>query len=582
MPAARKTRSGRSAPPPPSKRVRTKGGCLTCRIRRKKCDESRDHNGGCETCARLHIECLGYSTKRPEWLKGTQVNDFKRLIKHFLADHNAKSSTRPHDGDFLWLHNSKTRPAPPQQLVNSDESDSDSDPESQPMPSSSYTYSSPPVLSLDLDSLGLLPDPWPQPDSLTASFGWDSFQSYNTGPYMSPGGSDDAEGSIYLDTMPVLLDLPPMLSTYDYSQSLEHSLADPESFSVEFDHLTMGPYESYNPQRESIYDLYLSVLQHSNAGSLADGLAEALQTDPEGIKAVFDGLSPNCQGDLLERGTNTMLHLWRSGFDKAESRAFACLWLMTGSLSRGEFSLWGNCLDLVLSWVHDVCSPSSSPFNFSDLSATQQLVLRRGIWSDIVAGATTGRQPMHIELYRRVLGSAKSEIMGDCSNKTALAVTEAVALAAHPEQLPRAGTNLDSYRKDLPLADDSSEGEVPSAAAIHTAGGRLYLEVTAHHGAVEHPAVQQAVQAVCKLANKTDQRRDIAFWIFLAGCHTVDSGQWEACESMMSNILYTRDGERTVWAAYDVMKEVYTARQRHDAQPDMWRTRMNELGALLV
>ncbi|KAG8750272.1 hypothetical protein FRC12_012962 [Ceratobasidium sp. 428] len=205
MPSARKTRSGRSAPPPPSKRVRTKGGCLTCRIRRKKCDESREHNGGCETCARLHIECLGYSTKRPEWLKGTQVNDFKRSIKHFLADHNAKSSTRPHDGDFLWLHNSKTRPAPPQQLVNSDESDSESDPDSQPMPSSSYTYSSPPVLSLDLDSLALLPDPWPQPDSLTASFGWDSF-SYNPDSYTSPGGSDDAEGSIYLDTMPVLLD----------------------------------------------------------------------------------------------------------------------------------------------------------------------------------------------------------------------------------------------------------------------------------------------------------------------------------------------------------------------------------------
>lgn len=123
----RSTRSGRRTPTTPSRRVRSKDGCLTCRIRRKKCDASRDHDNGCETCARLHIECLGYSTKRPEWLKGDHVNDFKRRIKHFLADHNAKSSSRVQEGAFLNLSDLREPPAPREQQ---DSSASDSDQES--------------------------------------------------------------------------------------------------------------------------------------------------------------------------------------------------------------------------------------------------------------------------------------------------------------------------------------------------------------------------------------------------------------------------------------------------------------------
>jgi hypothetical protein len=69
--------------------VRAKSGCYTCRsvspstlvlsftdadvahcrIRRKKCDEKSNEDGHCETCVRLRLECLGFGTKRPEWLR---------------------------------------------------------------------------------------------------------------------------------------------------------------------------------------------------------------------------------------------------------------------------------------------------------------------------------------------------------------------------------------------------------------------------------------------------------------------------------------------------------------------------------
>jgi hypothetical protein len=65
------------------------GGCWTCRlasfsmgvfvstdtdvahyrIRRKRCDEKPDKDNQCQTCVRLHLQCLGFGTKRPEWLR---------------------------------------------------------------------------------------------------------------------------------------------------------------------------------------------------------------------------------------------------------------------------------------------------------------------------------------------------------------------------------------------------------------------------------------------------------------------------------------------------------------------------------
>jgi hypothetical protein len=50
-------------------RVCLQSGCVTCRIRRKRCDEQLDANGACMTCARLQIECLGFTAKRPDWCR---------------------------------------------------------------------------------------------------------------------------------------------------------------------------------------------------------------------------------------------------------------------------------------------------------------------------------------------------------------------------------------------------------------------------------------------------------------------------------------------------------------------------------
>ncbi|CAE6439283.1 unnamed protein product [Rhizoctonia solani] len=68
--------------------TRTKNGCWSCRVRRKKCDEgATDRVGSCGNCTRLEIECLGWGAKRPEWMKNkSEVEAWKARVTQSLKD----------------------------------------------------------------------------------------------------------------------------------------------------------------------------------------------------------------------------------------------------------------------------------------------------------------------------------------------------------------------------------------------------------------------------------------------------------------------------------------------------------------
>ncbi|KAH7341496.1 fungal-specific transcription factor domain-containing protein [Rhizoctonia solani] len=68
--------------------TRTKNGCWSCRVRRKKCDEgATDRVGSCGNCTRLEIECLGWGAKRPEWMKNKcEVEAWKARVTQSLKD----------------------------------------------------------------------------------------------------------------------------------------------------------------------------------------------------------------------------------------------------------------------------------------------------------------------------------------------------------------------------------------------------------------------------------------------------------------------------------------------------------------
>jgi hypothetical protein len=63
--------------------LRSKQGCWTCRLRKKKCNEGRPL---CSICTSLSITCYGYGP-RPDWMDGGEreravTNDMKGIVKH--------------------------------------------------------------------------------------------------------------------------------------------------------------------------------------------------------------------------------------------------------------------------------------------------------------------------------------------------------------------------------------------------------------------------------------------------------------------------------------------------------------------
>lgn len=63
------------------------GSCWTCRLRRKKCDESRP---SCSTCKFLELSCHGYG-KKPEWMDRGILEKGQRLqIKHIIRNRKLK------------------------------------------------------------------------------------------------------------------------------------------------------------------------------------------------------------------------------------------------------------------------------------------------------------------------------------------------------------------------------------------------------------------------------------------------------------------------------------------------------------
>ena len=63
--------------------LRSKHGCWTCRLRKKKCDENQPR---CAICESLSITCYGFGVK-PDWMDGGEkeravANSIKEIVKH--------------------------------------------------------------------------------------------------------------------------------------------------------------------------------------------------------------------------------------------------------------------------------------------------------------------------------------------------------------------------------------------------------------------------------------------------------------------------------------------------------------------
>ncbi|CAE6343805.1 unnamed protein product [Rhizoctonia solani] len=82
--------------------MRDKNGCITCRVRQKKCSGIETGQTSCGDCLRLNIQCLGVTHNRPDWLRNPEaLKETKYRIKHYLTEHpvprgRGPTPKRPH------------------------------------------------------------------------------------------------------------------------------------------------------------------------------------------------------------------------------------------------------------------------------------------------------------------------------------------------------------------------------------------------------------------------------------------------------------------------------------------------------
>ena len=76
-----------------------KSGCYTCRIHHKKCDDKPNTKGN---CVRLHLECLGFGTKHPEWLRDNcNILAMQDRLKKFLTAQGTVKGKSWADADIM-------------------------------------------------------------------------------------------------------------------------------------------------------------------------------------------------------------------------------------------------------------------------------------------------------------------------------------------------------------------------------------------------------------------------------------------------------------------------------------------------
>lgn len=84
--------------------LRSKQGCWTCRLRKKKCDEERPL---CLICTSLSITCYGYGPK-PTWMNDPEqeravANNLKEIVRHTSRHKSGRQSSKSRTSTTLIL-----------------------------------------------------------------------------------------------------------------------------------------------------------------------------------------------------------------------------------------------------------------------------------------------------------------------------------------------------------------------------------------------------------------------------------------------------------------------------------------------
>ncbi|KZT67971.1 hypothetical protein DAEQUDRAFT_368857 [Daedalea quercina L-15889] len=490
----------------------SKGGCWTCRLRRKKCDEEQDHEGGpCKTCRRLGIECLGWGARRPDWMRDKErVAAYKASIKQQLT---LKGLIRGQPR-ASFMHAAASSPGAAAPAV------------AGPGPSSLRRHS---PLS---DSRFSAPYPSPrhrqQHSAVAAIAGPSSARTSPTHLQYTNQPASTSAGFSMSDQYPAW--------TPSYTHALSPTIPVPSNeeypsyFPSPADASVSAPLPpaAHEISDESYVMYYFESVrreQFAFAGnSLTNTLYSIVHADPKGpvanaicalsslhyIRArIAKGLEPP---DTSPNDTVTKAYYdnarWQLSNAKnlqgqySETDAAAAILLVQYSLLTGGARNWQAELEVACDWlattrIHEEQNPKLTLMNMTPVGKAAAKV---AMWLDVLASVTLGTPPRFLALYQRLFGSGGSgfwanspqtdvrmDLLTGCPDEVVLAIGEISALGSWKgaelrrgslsvRELIRKGTLIETSLRQRPAPRQPGEGNLtPLDASLAQATLDLHL-----------------------------------------------------------------------------------------------------------
>ncbi|KAJ6507860.1 fungal-specific transcription factor domain-containing protein [Mycena vitilis] len=402
----------------------SKGGCWTCRLRRKKCDENREGDS-CHTCIRLTIQCLGWGPKRPEWMRDKQaVETYKEEIKTQLIRAGLIR------GQPRWLGLSPMA-RPPSHVH--DESVWESYPPEHHRYASSSASSLLRIDSVDLSHQygqprhSMLP---PTPGKLTGAALRDPGGSpggFNTTMF-TPQYDSLVSSSIHASTeiQPLDFDFAQLgADGFDFAvrapspeQALPmfagHSLLQENHCIYYFEHVRKMQYIFAG---NTVTNVTCSMIVQEPRGAVTNAVCALASLHytrmrvAQGLEAPETSSEQSTARYFYDEAYHQLVNAKQLHGTYSESDAVAALHLVYFSQLSGGATDWQPVLAVACDWVAqqtDLLKHENPQLALQSLSVEGQLIVNLTLWLDIFSSLTTMHPPKYIGLHKRLFGDSAS------------------------------------------------------------------------------------------------------------------------------------------------------------------------------
>ncbi|KAG1841656.1 fungal-specific transcription factor domain-containing protein [Suillus subalutaceus] len=602
MPAVPKspTQSRRSGAPKAKGAVRAKSGCYTCRIRRKKCDESANADGSCQTCVRLRLQCLGFGAKRPEWLRANdKVVDLREKIKNFLAAQgmikgHSGAGPRPNDQEPSILSLSadyaspSTSPQTPTLSISSDERHPG-------ITRNDYlrgdTDARLPVMQ-DIDS----------PLDARENYPGVMLPAYPSTTYTTSLEPSWTQSNL------------PRPHTSDFSATYHASFSVEDEYnvipsgyllpqSVNYNNTMHHNWVNLNMQQNASLQHYMQHvlrIQYLHAdgsiGELVWKLIHSSDSAREAACLLADLHRKSTQGAIgyaAPSDHDVYTRIQRAPVTEGDALASLCM--VSYFLFSGGQGQWQAFLDSACEFSIKVLQRKHAAPDWAlrSCSDSMQFIIKTSMWFDVLASATLIRRPKFLEVLRSLYGSTGTvndgrpelSMMGvmGCENRIVLALAEIADLACWKDECRRAGRL--SVPELLYGFDTEQSRRRRLTSDVFRASALVYL-----HSVIsgDHPQcpeimthITETVECLRRAEDISTARhvvRSVVFSICICGCLTDVLAYRNYFLRRLQEQQTETVGNCTRVA--QLMREVWSSRER--GEPVDWRVVMQQSQMLLV